>query len=78
MNEKDSLEILQIENFIKKFSVVENYGEYLTKKDFITNPAIGRDDEINQMILTLLTPCLFYVIIQSDESLSRLPMMLIF
>lgn len=56
MNEKDSLEILQIENFIKKFSVVENYGEYLTKKDFITNPAIGRDDEINQMILTLLTP----------------------
>ena len=56
MNEKESLEILQIENFIKKFSVIENYGEDLTKKEFITNPSIGRDLEIDSMILTLLTP----------------------
>lgn len=56
MNKDESLEILQLDNFIKKFSVIDRYGEYLTKREFITNPAIGRDEEINQMILTLLTP----------------------
>jgi len=56
MNENESLEVLNIENTNTKFSVIENYGEDLTKNEFITNPAIGRDEEINQMILTLLTP----------------------
>ncbi len=32
------------------------YGENLSKKEYITNPAIGRDDEIKQTILILLTP----------------------
>ena len=32
------------------FSIIKNYGEDLT------NPAIGREEEINKMILTLLTP----------------------
>lgn len=39
-----------------KLSILENYGENFTKKEYITNPAIGRDDEIKQMILILLTP----------------------
>lgn len=38
------------------FSMLETYGECLTDKDYITNPAIARDDEIKQVILTLLTP----------------------
>ena len=39
-----------------EISMLENYGECLTDKDYITNTAIGRDEEIKQMILTLLTP----------------------
>ena len=38
------------------FSVIENYGEDLTKKSYITNPAIARDDEIKKLIMVLLTP----------------------
>lgn len=38
------------------FSYLEAYGECLTDKDYITDPAIARDAEIKQMILTLLTP----------------------
>lgn len=37
-------------------SMLERYGEDLTAKDYVTDPAIGRDDEIKQVILTLLTP----------------------
>lgn len=37
-------------------SMLERYGEDLTAKEYITDPAIGRDNEIKQMILTLLTP----------------------
>ena len=39
-----------------KISVLERYGEDLTKKEYITNPSIGRDKEINEMILALITP----------------------
>ena len=39
-----------------EFSMLETYGECLTDRDYITNPAIARDEEIKQMILTLLTP----------------------
>ena len=38
------------------FSLLETYGECLTDKEYVTNPAIARDEEIKQMILTLLTP----------------------
>ena len=38
------------------FSMLNKYGENLTKKRYITNPAIAREDEINKMILILLTP----------------------
>ena len=39
-----------------EYSMLDTYGECLTDKDYITNPAIARDEEIKQMILTLLTP----------------------
>ena len=31
-----------------KFSVIDNYGEDLTSKTYITNPAIARESELNQ------------------------------
>lgn len=40
----------------KKESILEKYGENLTTKLYVTNPAIARDDEIEKTILTLLTP----------------------
>ena len=40
----------------EKISMLERYGEILTNKEYITDPAIARDDEIKQVILTLLTP----------------------
>ena len=70
MNNND-LEILDLSNQIEElsfdnvkevpeennsFSIINNYGEDLTSKPYITNPAIGRDDEINKMILALITP----------------------
>lgn len=39
-----------------KLSILETYGENFTEKEYITNPAIGRDEEIKQLILILLTP----------------------
>lgn len=40
----------------KKFSLLESYGENLTAKEYITDPAICRDREIKECILVLLTP----------------------
>lgn len=40
----------------EKISMIERYGENFTKKEFITDPAIARDEEIKECILTLLTP----------------------
>ena len=37
-------------------SLLERYGENFTKREYVTNPAIGRDEEIKQLILILLTP----------------------
>lgn len=37
-------------------SVIKMYGEDLTAKTYITNPAIARDDEIARMTIILLTP----------------------
>ena len=36
--------------------MLEQYGEDITKREYVTNPAIGRDDEIKQLVLILLTP----------------------
>ncbi len=37
-------------------TLIDVYGDNLTEKEYITDPAIARDDEIKQCILTLLTP----------------------
>ncbi len=39
-----------------EISMLKRYGEDLTAKEYITDPAIARDEEIKQCILTLLTP----------------------
>jgi len=39
-----------------KVSVLARYGEDFCARDYITNPAIGRAEEIKQLILILLTP----------------------
>ncbi len=58
MNE--NMEIVDLENKEKsnnkKFSVLETYGENLKTKTYITNPAIGREKEIKDTLLILLTP----------------------
>ncbi len=40
----------------KKFSILERYGENYSQKEYITNPAIGRDKQIKELLLILLTP----------------------
>ena len=40
----------------EKISMLDRYGNDLTRKEYITDPAIARDEEIKQMILTLMTP----------------------
>lgn len=40
----------------EKFSILERYGENYTEKEYITNPAIGRDKQIKELLLVLLTP----------------------
>lgn len=40
----------------KRISILKNYGENLSDKEYITNPAIGRDEQIKEMMLVLLTP----------------------
>lgn len=52
MNE---IEILDMDE-PKIFSVLDTYGDDLTTRNYITNPAIARDDEIKKLIITLLTP----------------------
>lgn len=37
-------------------SILKLYGEDLTAKEYITNPAIARDEEIQKMTIILLTP----------------------
>lgn len=45
-----------METLKMEMSMLERYGENLTDKSYITDPAIARDEEIKQCILTLLTP----------------------
>ena len=41
---------------MNEIGLLEKYGENFTKRVYITNPAIGRDEEIKQLVLILLTP----------------------
>ena len=52
----NDLEILELDNAPKKVSILDTYGENLSKKEYVTNPAIGRDREIEETIVILLTP----------------------
>ena len=52
INPEDKKEVVK-EN---KFSLLEQFGENFSTKEYITNPAIGRDKEISELIVTLLTP----------------------
>lgn len=37
-------------------SIIETYGEDLTAKNYVTNPAIARESEIKKLMIVLLTP----------------------
>jgi len=37
-------------------SILDRYGRELTSQEYITDPAIGRNEEVKQVIMTLLTP----------------------
>lgn len=52
----DEIEILHVEEPENSFRILESYAEDLTKKTYVTNPAIARENEIKQLIMTLLTP----------------------
>jgi len=41
---------------INSFSVLKNYGEDLTAKQYLTDPAIARDKELQKLMMVLLTP----------------------
>ena len=41
---------------LSQFSVIKQYGEDLTTKKYVTNPAIAREDEIKRLMLVLMTP----------------------
>ena len=45
-----------MEELFQTFSVIDTYGEDLTAKTYITNPAIASEEEIKKLILVLLTP----------------------
>ncbi len=53
---KEDLEVIDFEKPKDKVSILETYGENLSSKEYITNPAIGRESEIEQAIIILLTP----------------------
>ena len=36
-----------------KFSVLDKYGENFSKREYITNPAIGRDEETQKRDLSV-------------------------
>lgn len=49
----DNIEVI---DFGEEFSVLKKYGTDLTKKEYVTNPAIAREKEIKKLIMVLLTP----------------------
>ena len=44
------------ENTYSGFSVLKNYGEDLTAKQYVTDPSIARDEELKKLMMVLLTP----------------------
>ena len=52
IEKKEKREISSKENYFE----LRKYGIFLEEKEYLKNPAIGREVEIKKMILTLLTP----------------------
>lgn len=50
----EDIEILDFES--NDFEILKRYGEDLTAKTYVTNPAIARESEMKKLIMTLLTP----------------------
>lgn len=53
---KDNIEIIDVDFEQNPDSIVEMYGEDLTQRKYIVNPAIAREEEIKKLIVVLLTP----------------------
>lgn len=54
-------EVLRLDDEVQKpkndeVSIIKMYGEDLTAKTYVTNPAIARESEIKKMMIVLLTP----------------------
>mgnify|MGYP003294797825 CR=1 FL=1 len=52
----EDIEIIDVNFESNKNSIIEMYGEDLTKRKYLVNPAIAREDEIKKLIVILLTP----------------------
>lgn len=50
------IQVMQDAEKIKELPILSTYGEDLTAKSYITNPAIAREDEIKKLMIVLLTP----------------------
>lgn len=55
MNNEEIL-VMQDAEKIKELPILSAYGEDLTAKKYVTNPAIARDEEIKKLMIVLLTP----------------------
>lgn len=56
---EEKIEILNLDDKEEEktvFSVLDSYGENLTLKLYVTNPAIARESEIKKLMIVLLTP----------------------
>ena len=54
---KAEVEVVQaVAPGMEKASILKLFGDELTAEEFIINPAIGREHEIKQLILAILTP----------------------
>ncbi len=51
INQSDNFDIKS-----KRISIIKTYGENFNEKEYITNPAIGREKELKELMLILLTP----------------------
>ena len=56
--DKELSEVLKSSNSSNKneHKMIDRYGEILTSKTYVTDPAIAREDEIKKIMLTLFTP----------------------
>lgn len=52
----DNNDFMEYSPFSNGFSMLNTYAEDLSKKEYVTNPAIAREEEIKKLILILLSP----------------------